>query len=185
MELPQDPIAQLQADHRTVEKLYGQFKTATGEEKRRALEEIVRELSVHAVVEEQAVYPAMRAALPDGDSLVEHAVEEHQHVTEALAQLDGADPEDEQVAATVRDMMREVMAHVAEEEEDLLPQLRQLAGPDLYTEMAENAERARASAPTRPHPHAPSGGGAGQAVAGAVAGAVDKARDKVRDAVRN
>ncbi len=183
MDLPQDPIAQLQKDHRTAEALYSQFKKSTGEARRQALEQIVRELSVHAVVEEQAVYPAMRAALADGDSLVDHAVEEHQQVKEALARLDGADPGDEQVAVQVREMMREVMAHVAEEEEDLFPQLKSSCSPGLYTEMAEKAEKARASAPTRPHPHAPSGG-AGQAVAGAVAGAVDRARDKVRDAVR-
>ena len=184
MELPPDPIAQLQQDHRTVERLYGQFKTATGDAKRQALDEIVRELSVHAVVEEQALYPAMRATLPDGDALVDHAIDEHQRVKEALAELDGADPEDEEVAALVRDMMREVTAHVAEEEEDLFPQLKQLAGPDVYTEMAGKAEKARAGAPTRPHPHAPSEG-TGQAVAGAVAGVFDRARDKVRDAVRH
>ena len=183
LDLPSDPITQLQKDHRTVESLYSRFKSSTGEGKRDALDAIVRELSIHAVVEEQAVYPAMRAALPDGDARVEHAIEEHQQVKEVLAKVDGEDPDDPEIAALVRDMMREVIAHVAEEEEDLFPELKSLAGPDLYTEMAEKAEKARSTAPTRPHPHAPNEG-TGQAVAGAVAGVVDKARDKVRDTVR-
>ena len=184
LDLPPDPITQLEKDHRTVETLYNRFKSSSGDEKRQALDAIVRELSIHAVVEEQAVYPAMRAALPDGDAKVEHAIEEHQQVKEVLAKVDGEDPDDPEIDAMVRDMMREVTAHVAEEEKDVFPQLKSLSGPELYTEMAEKAEKARKTAPTRPHPHAPDEG-TGQAVAGAVAGVVDKARDKVRDAIRN
>lgn len=183
-DLPPDPITQLEKDHREVDALYARFKTSSGDAKREVLDAIVRELSVHAIVEEQAVYPVMRACLPDGDAMVEHAIEEHQRVEEMLAEVDGKDPDDPQIDAMVREMIRDVVAHVAEEEKDLFPQLRQLAGPDAYTEMAAKAEKVRATAPTRPHPHAPNEG-AGQAVAGAVAGAVDRARDKVREAVRH
>lgn len=179
MELPQDPIEQLEHDHRTAEALFAQFGTATGDERREVLQAIVRELSIHAVVEEQAVYPAMRATLPDGDAAVDHAIEEHQKVKEVLADLDGADPDDEEVATKVHNLAREVTSHVAEEEKELLPQLRSQIAPEAFTEMAAAAEAARAGAPTRPHPHAPNSG-PGQAIAGAVAGVVDRARDAIR-----
>lgn len=122
-ELPQDPLTQLEHDHRRIEALYSKFRSAAGEERRSVLQEMVRGLSVHAAVEEQVVYPAMRQALPDGDQKVDHAIEEHRRVKEMLADLDGANPDDEAVAAQVRDLMAEVKAHVAEEEEDLLPAL--------------------------------------------------------------
>lgn len=60
-----------------------------------ALKDIVRELSIHVAVEEQALYPAMRPSLPNGDEKVDHAIDEHQQVKEILVELDGADPEDQ------------------------------------------------------------------------------------------
>jgi hemerythrin superfamily protein len=182
-ELPQDPITALQQDHRRVEALYAQFQSGAGDSRRSALEEIVRELSVHAEVEEQVIYPAMRQALPDGEQKVEHAIEEHQTVKEILVELDGADPDDESVSGRLRDLMAQVSEHVAEEEAELLPELRVALGPVALTEMGQAAEKARSMAPTRPHPHAPSSGAA-QAAAGAVAGAVDRARDAARSALR-
>lgn len=178
-EVPEDPITALMDDHRRVDELFAAFQSSSGDEARDVLQEIVRELSTHAAVEEQALYPAMRQALAGGDEKVDHAIDEHQQVKETLDELDGADPGGEDVASQVSALAASVQKHVSEEEEELFPALRDALGPAGLTEMALLAEKARGAAPTRPHPHAPTSGAA-QAVAGTVAGVVDKARDAAR-----
>jgi hypothetical protein len=48
---------------------------------------------VHAVIEEEILYPAMREVLPDGDRLVDEALQEHQEAKELLSRIDGKDPQ--------------------------------------------------------------------------------------------
>ena len=182
-EVPEDPITALVDDHRRTEALFAEFQSSSGVEARDLLQDIVRELSIHAAVEEQALYPAMRQSLPNGDEKVDHAIDEHQQVKEILVELDGAEPGDQDVASRVRALAESVEKHVSEEEKELFPALRDALGPAALTEMAIVAEKARGAAPTRPHPHAPSSGAA-QAVAGTVAGVVDKARDTARRIVQ-
>lgn len=180
-----DPLDELTTDHRNAERLFQQFETATetgrGDDAEQALAEIVRELSVHAAVEEQLLYPAMRRALPDGDSAVEEALAEHQQVKEVLARLDGADADDPAVVSEVRSLVLAVRSHVTEEEGRLFPELRKSISPQAFTEMHEQLGKVRAMAPTRPHPKAPSTP-PGNVMAGAGASLVDKARDAVRAA---
>ena len=45
-------------------------------------ETVIAELVRHAVAEEMYVYLAMKDHLPDGESRVEHDVEEHQELVE-------------------------------------------------------------------------------------------------------
>ena len=58
-----DAIALLKADHRTVEKLFKEFEklgdNATTQ-KKKVVAQIVRELSVHAAIEEQLFYHMLR-----------------------------------------------------------------------------------------------------------------------------
>jgi len=59
-----DAITLLRDDHRTVEKLFKSFEKA-GENaavtKKRLVKSMIEELSVHAAIEEQVFYPAVRA----------------------------------------------------------------------------------------------------------------------------
>src|SRR5919202_5431121 len=90
-----DAISVLMNDHRHVETLFGRFEVSagTGAPRDEVVQEIVRELSIHAAIEEQVFYPALREKLPDGDALADHAIEEHQEAKEILAELDGKTPE--------------------------------------------------------------------------------------------
>lgn len=83
-----DVIELLISDHREVEQLFRMMDTAraTGnvDEQRYVAEHVVEDLSVHAVIEEEILYPAMREVLPDGDRLVDEALQEHQEAKELL-----------------------------------------------------------------------------------------------------
>ncbi len=175
---PTDPVTQLMQDHRQALSLVGSVRRETGETRQEALRELIREMSIHAAVEEMAVYPAMRQAFPNGDEIVEADLADHQAMKEILARLDGADPDDEQVIADVEALGTAIEAHATDEEVQLA-ELRESLPPQTFTEMAEAAEKARAAAPTRPHPKAPNSG-LGATVAGGAASLVDKARDALR-----
>ncbi len=70
--------------------------------------------------------------------------------------------------------------HIEEEESQIFPALRSAMNPGELQDLGAALEAAKAGAPTRPHPHAPSGG-IGAKVASAVSAPLDKARDKMAD----
>jgi hemerythrin superfamily protein len=176
--MAQDAIQVLTTDHREVEQLFAQVESSGGgSQNEQAVQKIVRELSIHAAIEEQVVYPVMRRSLPDGESKVEEAIEEHQAVKEALAEIErlGSSPQADQ---TLQKLMGDVRHHVQEEESELFPQLRQAVGQDQLDDMGAALEKAKKMAPTHPHPNAPSTP-PGNVVGGAAAAVIDKARDAI------
>lgn len=175
MDTPSDPVLSLEKDHQTVANLFQSFTAAEPEERTDILQNIVRELSVHAAVEEKEVYPVVRQAIPEGDRLADEAEADHQRMKEILADLDGADASDPEVESQVNALRDELLAHVEEEQVEILQQLRWSLPPTEFTALGERLEEARKSAPTRPHPRTSAGGATEK-----VAAVIDKARDAVR-----
>ncbi|MFC8276673.1 hemerythrin domain-containing protein [Streptomyces sp. NPDC057271] len=73
-----DGIVLLRADHKTVERLFKEYEKAGDTEHRRKREisdEVVRELTTHARIEERVLYPAAREAAPDAKDHVLESVE--------------------------------------------------------------------------------------------------------------
>src|SRR3954470_5124300 len=70
-----DATRLLEQDHQNVEQLFVQFEQATGETEAKGeiVEQIIRELSIHAAIEEEVFYPAVREAVGD-EGMVDHAV---------------------------------------------------------------------------------------------------------------
>lgn len=180
-----DAIQIVKRDHRAVEKLFKQLERAERAgrtaELGRVVERLVRELSVHATIEEQILYPALRRADPALDAEVLEALEEHHLQKLTLLELDGMRPEEERYGAKARVLMQGVRHHVAEEERDLLPRLRKAFAPRELRELGTLLEEARKGAPTRPHPGAPDTP-PGNLLAGAVAALLDRGRDALRQA---
>jgi hemerythrin superfamily protein len=124
----QDAIGILKQDHRKVEALFSQFEKATSN-KQSILNQIIKELSIHATVEENLVYPLLEDIDKVADDAAE-AYEEHHVVKMMLAELADLPAEKEVVAAKVRVLCEMIKHHVKEEERDLLPQLKK-NGVDL------------------------------------------------------
>src|SRR5215216_329129 len=157
----QDAISLLTADHRTVEQL-------------------IRELSVHAAIEEAYFYPEVKKALGDGSDLVDESLHEHQEVKETLAALEDMDPVDAAYDQRVAALIAEVRHLVEEEEGEMFPKLRSALGAEQLADIGQKLADGKAKAPTRPHPAAPASG-PGAKVAGPTAGMVDRVRDKLSD----
>lgn len=174
-----DAITLLKNDHKTVEKLFKAFEKA-GDRAMKAkadtVKTIVEELSVHAAIEEQIFYPAIRAEVPDTEDSVLESLEEHHIVKWTLSELDGMSSDDERFDAKVTVLIENVRHHVEEEETELFPMVRAAIGRKRMSELGDAMEAAKKTAPTRPHPRAADTPPA-NVVAGVVAGAVDKVRD--------
>src|SRR3954452_7327323 len=90
-----DVIDVLISDHRDVTALIGEVRTVADPMMRRDLiDTAISELVRHAVAEEMYVYPAMRKYLPDGDKAVEHDIEEHKELEQAMKRLEAVDVSD-------------------------------------------------------------------------------------------
>lgn len=178
-----DAISLVLQDHREVDSMFSRYESLTGdgEQKRDIVREIVRELSIHAAIEEQFLYPTVRNNLPDGPRLVEEALQEHREAKEALSALDGMSPEEGGYDERVRSLIRDVRHHVQEEEGELLPKLRDAVSQERLDQVGEAMEAGKTLAPTRPHPRAPATPPA-NIVAGPAAAIVDRVRDRVREA---
>ena len=180
---PADALELLIADHREVDQLFELMVTARAsndvEGQRYVFDHVVHDLSVHAVIEEEILYPAMRKALPDGDQQVEHALEEHQQAKELLTRIDGKSPDDTDAQSAFDELVIAIREHVEEEEGELFAQMRSACSQDDLVDMGVKLEKARKAAPTHPHPHAPNTP-PGNMIAGGVAMVLDKIRDAVR-----
>ena len=175
----QDAIALLTTDHAEVEEMFKQIESLPeGEARSEAVAGAVRELSVHAAIEEQVLYPAMRKALPDGDHLVQEAIEEHQAVKETLAAIERADSPSERDPHLVS-LIGNVRHHVDEEETELFPKLRASITTSELQELGAKLASAKKLAPTHPHPNAPNTP-PGNLVGGVAAAVLDKARDALK-----
>ena len=153
-----DAIALLKADHRSVEQLFKQFETAGDRAfatKAKVVSEIIRELSVHAEIEESVFYPAAAKATTQTKSMVLESLEEHLGAKRILADLEEMEPTDERFDAKVTVLIEQVRHHVSEEEEDLFPKVADGLNPERLDELGDELEKAKAVVPTRPHPNAP------------------------------
>jgi hemerythrin superfamily protein len=176
----QDAVGVLKKDHQAIEQLFRRFERARGgAEKKRIADRIVRELSIHAAIEEQHVYPVLRRKLQNGqESKVLVALEEHHAAKLALSEIESLPGDDERFDAKVHVLIESVRRHVREEERELLPALkRHLAAEDLR-DLGEGLQRAKDAAPTRPHPTAPDEP-PGNLIANAGAAAVDRSREAI------
>jgi len=178
-----DVIALLKADHAAGTQLFRRYQSLSEralKSRRQVAERVIKELSIHAAVEEQILYPNVRVAVPNGKSLVTEAIDEHQSVKEALAALDKCAPDSAEFDELMTRIRDEVRHHVKEEEsrDGILGQLRKHASREELVEMAKMTRAAKKMAPTRPHPNAPSTP-PGNVVVGLAAAVVDKARDTI------
>lgn len=124
----QDAIAILTADHRAVDQLFDAFERAADDDLERKSTLVQRAcelLSIHAIVEEELLYPAAQQALPDGDKGdVDEAYVEHFLVKTLIEKFTSLKAGDDGFDATFKVLSENVRHHVEEEESELFPELR-------------------------------------------------------------
>ncbi|MCF3145471.1 hemerythrin domain-containing protein [Streptomyces platensis] len=175
-----DVIAELTTDHREVDELFAQFNDAMpgSADRKRLVDAITIELVRHSVAEEQHLYPAVREHLEEGDALADKELADHARVEGLLKDLEEREPDDTDFDRLVIKLRTEVTAHVDDEENHLFAQLRNHVHPSVLESLGDKVRAAKKTAPTRPHPAAPSTPPANKLLAPGL-GLVDRARDYI------
>jgi hemerythrin superfamily protein len=173
----QDLIAAIITDHREVEAVFAEIEGSSDPRNRRDLvEHVIVELVRHSVAEEQYLYPTARKVLPDGDELADHELEEHAEAEEVMKAIENTEATDPRFDELVGKLIEDIRHHLQDEENDLLPKLRNACDAEDLRQLGEKFERAKKMAPTRPHPAAPDRPPANK-ILDPGAGLIDRIRD--------
>ncbi|MGE0153219.1 MAG: hemerythrin domain-containing protein [Reyranellaceae bacterium] len=117
----------LRQDHDEVSAMFEKFEKRkdkmTPKQKQRLVEEICTALTVHARIEEEIFYPAVRPEIDD-DDLMDEAVVEHQSLKELIAKIEDEGPEGEYYDAHVIVLGEYVKHHVKEEQNEMFKKVR-------------------------------------------------------------
>jgi hemerythrin-like domain-containing protein len=183
-----DAFHVLGQDHEAVRELLNQLEngptvaTAATEaelrDRKRLTERLIIEESKHEAVEEEYFWPVVRDSLPDGDRLADVAIQQEQDGEIVFDRLDKLDATHPQFDVLLDTFITEGRAHIAYEEEQVWPALRQVLSASATEELGTELVRGKDTAPTRPHPDTPPRPGILKA-----AGPAEAAADRIRDAV--
>ena len=113
-------LALLKKQHDEVDKLFKRFEKAKDGDKAGIVQTICRKLTIHAQIEEEIFYPALREAEVEND-LLDEAEVEHMGVKRLVGELEAMEPGEELYDAKVTVLMEYVKHHVKEEETEMFP----------------------------------------------------------------
>jgi hemerythrin superfamily protein len=139
-----DATTLLMKDHKDVKTLFKRYDKlmkaeADGSERQELATQICQMLTVHAQIEEEIFYPAVREADVDED-LMDEAVVEHASAKDMIAQIQAMGPDDDLYDAKVTVLGEYINHHVEEEEGEMFPKARR-AKVDMEGLMNQLLER--------------------------------------------
>lgn len=123
-----DAIAILIKDHAEVKAMFKEYEGLTKRAvvgKKKLAAQICRSLTLHAMMEEEIFYPAVRKVIRD-DELMDESLVEHACVKELIAQIENMEPDDDLYDAKMKVMSEQVDHHVREEEDEMFPEVRKV-----------------------------------------------------------
>ncbi|MBL8839758.1 MAG: hemerythrin domain-containing protein [Alphaproteobacteria bacterium] len=141
---PLDALKLLKADHDEVAALLDKYE-GLGERtkaptKHKLALDICGKLTVHATIEEEIFYPAVKEAVDEAEDLLAEAEVEHGSLKDLIAKIERQDGEGAEFDALVTVLGEYVRHHVKEEQNELFPKVRK-SDLDLAKLGAALAER--------------------------------------------
>jgi hemerythrin superfamily protein len=121
----------IRMDHTHVMATFHQYELDSSPRSRQGLvNSICLALEIHAQLEEEIFYPALRA-MDSSNPAILKSVPEHNEMKRLIAKLRGMQPTEAGYDDTLFELMRDVMHHVADEETILLPEAERLMSDRL------------------------------------------------------
>jgi hemerythrin superfamily protein len=112
----------IRMDHTHVLATFHQYEMdSSAAVKKSLVESACLALDIHAQLEEEIFYPAMRSVAPS-NSVLDKSVPEHDEMRQLITKLRSMQPTDLEYDNTFMALMKIVMHHVADEETVLLPE---------------------------------------------------------------
>jgi hemerythrin-like domain-containing protein len=131
----------IRMDHTHVMVTFHQYEADTPPQTKKALVNTASlALEIHAQLEEEIFYPAVRRVVTD-PSVIDKSVPEHDEMRRLIAKLREMEPTDADYDRTFMELMRDVMHHVADEETVLLPVAERLLADDIEELGAQMTKR--------------------------------------------
>src|SRR5512140_2500542 len=116
-------FALLKKDHDRVKKLFDRFENAEGRSaKKKIVDQALAELKVHATIEEEIFYPAVRK--PVGKDTMNEADEEHHVAKILISELEDMDGRETHYDAKFTVLAENVRHHIKEEEKEVFPKAK-------------------------------------------------------------
>jgi len=132
----------IRMDHSHVMLAFHQYTGGASQRVKKALTtHICTALEIHATLEEECFYPAMRRI--SSDPVVAKSEPEHDEMRQLIAQLRASKTIDERHDQLVMELMRAVLHHVADEETVLLPSAEKLLGAEQLGDMGIQMSKRR------------------------------------------
>jgi hemerythrin superfamily protein len=139
-------VAMLKEDHDRVLELFDKFERARREAQKQSLaDRICADLTLHAQIEEEIFYPALREATGEQD-LVDEAEVEHGSAKMLIAQIRSGKVGDPQWEARVKVLGEYVRHHIREEQREIFPRARAAKTLELR-EMGERIAQRKHAGP--------------------------------------
>lgn len=148
-----DAIVLLREDHKEIKRVFREFEAA-GENaavtKERLVRRMIELLTVHTYLENECMYPRVRALVPEVKSDILESFEEH-HVADVLCmELMTMSAADERFEAKTTVLIENVEHHIDEEEESWFPTVRESLGRKALQEIGADMIAMRPQAPRHP-----------------------------------
>lgn len=140
-------------DHAELDAMMNRYRGAatTPEEQQELWQNIVQLVFSHAFAEECVLWPVLRHISADGQTLTVRVEQEHQEINELIAQVERS-PDDPRGSEWVRRAFALISQDIRDEEDELLPRMRDALSDRRLRQIGAAWEAVRASAPTHPHP---------------------------------
>ena len=127
MTKPKDALALLTADHdeaRAIFSKYEELGDRAHASKKKLAQEVCNALTVHAQIEEEIFYPALRTQGKEFQDMLDEAEVEHAGAKDLIAQIEAMDPQDDLYDAKVKVLGEQIDHHATEEEDEMFPKCR-------------------------------------------------------------
>ena len=148
-----DAIVLLKEDHKELRKVFNDFQKAgpaAHATKGKLVDRMIELLTVHTYIENEVMYPRVRALLPDLEDDVLESYEEH-HVADVLVvELAAMKPDDERFTAKTTVLIENVRHHMDEEEQEWFPKVRAGLGRKAMQALGAALLEAKKKAPRKP-----------------------------------
>lgn len=136
-----DPMALLKKDHETVKALFKQSEKAEGANLEPIFKQIRAALEVHATIEEEIFYPAVKKARSENvKDEVREALEEHKQIKTLLREIASTPASDKAYPSKLKVLMEDVEHHVKEEEGEMFPDAKKFLSAKQLETLGEQME---------------------------------------------
>jgi hemerythrin superfamily protein len=124
-----DALALLRADHEMASELVDKYERGKNrmdsDKKEELAQQICEALTIHAQIEEEIFYPAVREASDEAEEALAEAEVEHDSLKKLIEEIEGGSPDSELFDAQIKVLGEYVKHHVKEEQTEIFRMARE------------------------------------------------------------